>query len=115
MAAESREQVIEHVARALLKRWGVVCWQLLRVEAGWLPPWRELIACLRRLEARGEIRGGRFIAGLSGEQFALPEAVGSLREVRRHPVTDQDVALSAVDPLNLTGYADSGCSCASVN
>ncbi len=108
VAAESRELVTEHVARTLLKRWGVVCWQLSRVEAGWLPPWRELIACLRRLEARGEIRGGRFIAGLSGEQFALPEAVGSLREMRRQPLTDQDVALSAVDPLNLTGYLTAG-------
>jgi ATP-dependent Lhr-like helicase len=108
VAAESREQVIEHAARTLLKRWGVVCWQLSRVEADWLPPWRELIGCLRRLEARGEIRGGRFIAGLSGEQFALPEAVGSLREVRRRPYTDQDVAVSAVDPLNLTGYLTAG-------
>jgi ATP-dependent Lhr-like helicase len=108
MAAESRELVTEHVARTLLKRWGVVCWQLSRVEADWLPPWRELMACLRRLEARGEIRGGRFIAGLSGEQFALPEAVGSLREIRRKPLTDQDVALSAVDPLNLTGYLTAG-------
>jgi ATP-dependent Lhr-like helicase len=108
VAAESRELVTEHVARTLLKRWGVVCWQLSRVEADWLPPWRELIACLRRLEARGEIRGGRFIAGLSGEQFALPEAVGSLREIRRKPFTDQDVALSAVDPLNLTGYLTAG-------
>ncbi|HEY6457271.1 MAG TPA: DEAD/DEAH box helicase [Steroidobacteraceae bacterium] len=108
VAADSREQVTEHVARTLLKRWGVVCWQLTRVEAAWLPPWRDLIACLRRLEARGEIRGGRFIAGLSGEQFALPEAVGSLREVRRNPLMDQDVALSAVDPLNLTGYLTAG-------
>jgi ATP-dependent Lhr-like helicase len=107
-AAESRELVTDHVARTLLKRWGVVCWQLARVEAQWLPPWRELIACLRRLEARGEIRGGRFVAGLSGEQFALPEAVGSLREIRRKPLTDQDVALSAVDPLNLTGYLTAG-------
>jgi ATP-dependent Lhr-like helicase len=106
--AEARELVIEHVVRTLLKRWGVVCWQLSRVEADWLPPWRELIACLRRLEARGEIRGGRFIAGLSGEQFAVPEAVGSLREIRRKSLTDQDVALSAVDPLNLTGYLTAG-------
>jgi ATP-dependent Lhr-like helicase len=106
--AESRELATEHVARTLLKRWGVVCWQLSRAEADWLPPWRELIACLRRLEARGEIRGGRFIAGLSGEQFALPEAVGSLREIRRKPVTDQDIAVSAVDPLNLTGYLTAG-------
>jgi ATP-dependent Lhr-like helicase len=108
VSPESRELLIEHVARTLLKRWGVVCWQLSRSEADWLPPWRELIGCLRRLEARGEIRGGRFIAGLSGEQFALPEAVGSLREIRRKSLTDQDVALSAVDPLNLTGYLTAG-------
>ena len=100
----AREAAIEHVVRTLLKRWGVVCWQLTRVEARWLPPWRELVACLRRLEARGEIRGGRFIAGLSGEQYALPEAVGALREIRRKPVGEQDVSLSAADPLNLTGF-----------
>jgi ATP-dependent Lhr-like helicase len=102
--SETREAVVEQVARTLLKRWGVVCWQLSRTEAAWLPPWRELVGCLRRLEARGEIRGGRFIAGLTGEQFALPEAVGALREIRRKPPQDQDVSLSAVDPLNLTGY-----------
>jgi ATP-dependent Lhr-like helicase len=63
---------------------------------------------LRRLEARGEIRGGRFIGGLSGEQFALPEAVGALRDIRRKPVGEQDVSLSAVDPLNLTGVLTAG-------
>jgi ATP-dependent helicase Lhr and Lhr-like helicase len=105
---DSREAVVEQVVRTLLKRWGVMCWQLSRAEAAWLPPWRELVGCLRRLEARGEIRGGRFIAGLSGEQFALPEAVGALREIRRKPLQDQDVSLSAVDPLNLTGYLIAG-------
>ena len=104
----AREAVVEHVVRTLLKRWGVLCWQLLRVEADWLPPWRELAVCLRRLEARGEIRGGRFVAGLSGEQFALPEAVGALRAIRRKPVGDEDVSLSAVDPLNLTGVLTAG-------
>jgi ATP-dependent Lhr-like helicase len=107
-APAPREAVTEHVVRTLLKRWGVVCWQLTRVEARWLPPWRELVACLRRLEARGEIRGGRFIAGLSGEQYALPEAVGALREIRRQPVGEQDVSLSGVDPLNLTGILTAG-------
>jgi ATP-dependent Lhr-like helicase len=107
-APAPREAVTEHVVRTLLKRWGVVCWQLTRVEPRWLPPWRELVACLRRLEARGEIRGGRFIAGLSGEQYALPEAVGALREIRRKPVGEQDVSLSAVDPLNLTGILTAG-------
>jgi ATP-dependent Lhr-like helicase len=108
VAPAAREVVTEHVVRTLLKRWGVVFWQLLRAEADWLPPWRELVACLRRLEARGEIRGGRFIAGLSGEQFALPEALGALREIRRKPVGDQDVSLSGVDPLNLTGVLTAG-------
>jgi ATP-dependent helicase Lhr and Lhr-like helicase len=108
VATEEREAVVEQVVRTLLKRWGVMCWQLSRVEAGWLPPWRELVACLRRLEARGELRGGRFIAGLSGEQFALPEAVGALREMRRKPAGGLDVSLSAVDPLNLTGFLTPG-------
>ena len=60
-------------------------WRLLEREAAWLPPWRDLLRVYRRLEARGDIRGGRFVAGFSGEQFALPEAVGMLREVRRKP------------------------------
>jgi ATP-dependent Lhr-like helicase len=106
--AATREAVTEHVVRTLLRRWGVLCWQLARTEAAWLPPWRELLACLRRLEARGEIRGGRFIAGLSGEQYALPEAVGALREIRRKPPGGQQVSLSAVDPLNLTGLLTAG-------
>ena len=108
MTPAAREAVVEHVVRTLLKRWGVMCWQLSRVEAAWLPPWRELVGCLRRLEARGEIRGGRFIAGLSGEQYALPEAVGALREVRRKPAGNLDVSLSAADPLNLTGLLTAG-------
>src|SRR6185436_16314107 len=60
---------LEHVARILLRRYGVVCWRLLEREAAWLPPWRELLRVYHRLEARGEIRGGRFVAGVSGEQF----------------------------------------------
>ena len=76
---------IEHVARTLLRRYGVVFWRLLAREADWLPPWRDLLRVYRRLEARGEIRGGRFVAGFSGEQYALPEAIGMLREVRRQP------------------------------
>ncbi len=108
VAPAAREVVTEQVVRTLLKRWGVVCWQLARNEAAWMPPWRELVGCLRRLEARGEIRGGRFIAGLSGEQYALPEAVGALREMRRKPPGEQQVSLSAVDPLNLTGLLTAG-------
>src|SRR4029079_14071869 len=71
---------VEHVARALLRRYGVVFWRLIEREASRLPPWRELLRVYRRLESRGEIRGGRFVAGFSGEQFALPDAIGLLRE-----------------------------------
>ncbi len=101
-------ETAEHVARTLLKRYGVVCWRLLAREAPWLPPWRELLRCLQRLEARGEIRGGRFIAGLSGEQFALPEAVGLLRSVRQRPADGTLVAVGGADPLNLVGSVVAG-------
>ena len=101
-------ETIELVARGLLRRWGVVFWRLLAREADWLPPWRELLFCYRRLEARGEIRGGRFVAGLSGEQFAAPEAVGLLREMRRRTREGEWVSLSAADPLNLLGILTPG-------
>jgi len=99
---------IEHVCHTLLRRWGVVFWKLLEREADWLPPWRNMLLCLRRLEARGEIRGGRFIAGFSGEQFALPEAIGLLREARRKPQSNELISLSAADPLNLIGLLTPG-------
>ena len=99
---------IEHVARALLRRYGVVFWRLIEREAAWLPPWRDLLRVYRRLESRGEIRGGRFVAGFSGEQFALPEAIGMLREIRRQPETDSWVAVSGADPLNLAGILTPG-------
>jgi ATP-dependent Lhr-like helicase len=99
---------LEHICRALLRRWGVVFWKLLQREADWLPPWRQLLMCLRRLEARGEIRGGRFVAGFSGEQFALPEAVGPLRDARRKPDSNELISLSAADPLNLIGIITPG-------
>ena len=99
---------VEHVCRTLLRRWGVIFWKLIQREADWSPPWRDLLMCLRRLEARGEIRGGRFVAGFSGEQFALPEAVGLLRDARRKPASDEFVSLSAADPLNLIGVITPG-------
>ena len=99
---------IEHLCRTLLRRWGVVFWKLLEREADWLPPWRQILTCLRRLEARGEIRGGRFVAGFSGEQFALPEAIAPLREVRRKPDNNEQISLSAADPLNLIGIMTPG-------
>jgi ATP-dependent Lhr-like helicase len=81
----------------------VVCWRLLAREADWLPPWRDLLRVYHRLEARGEIRGGRFVAAVAGEQFALPEALGLLREVRKRPLTGEMLAVSAVDPFNQLG------------
>jgi len=102
-ASEVGPEILEHVVHALLRRYGVVFWRLLQREASWLPTWRELLRVLRRLEARGELRGGRFVAGVTGEQFALPEAVSLLREVRRTPGNEAWVCLSAADPLNLVG------------
>jgi ATP-dependent helicase Lhr and Lhr-like helicase len=98
----------EHVARTLLLRYGVVFWRLIEREAVWLPPWRDLLRVYRRLESRGEIRGGRFVAGFSGEQFALPDAVGMLREVRRQPAAGTLISLSGADPLNLVGILTPG-------
>jgi ATP-dependent helicase Lhr and Lhr-like helicase len=97
------DEAIENLVRSLLRRWGVILWKLVAVEAPWLPPWRDIVMCCRRLEARGEIRGGRFVAGFSGEQYATPEAVGLLRDTRRKAHDGQLIALSASDPLNLVG------------
>jgi ATP-dependent Lhr-like helicase len=96
-------ETLEHIAMTLLRRYGVMFWRLLEREAAWLPSWRELLPVYHRLEARGDIRGGRFVAGFSGEQFALPEAIPLLREVRRRPQDGSLVCISGVDPLNLCG------------
>ncbi|MCU0072141.1 DEAD/DEAH box helicase [Pseudomonas koreensis] len=96
-------ETLEHVAMTLLRRYGVVFWRLLERESDWLPSWRELLRTFHRLEARGEIRGGRFVSGLAGEQFALPEAIPLLREVRRRPHDGSLIAVCGVDPLNLAG------------
>ena len=101
-------EAIEHIARTLLRRYGVVFWKLLEREAPWLPSWRELLRVYHRLEARGEIRGGRFVEGLVGEQFALPEAIAPLRAVRQRENDGQWVCLSGCDPLNLVGTVLSG-------
>jgi ATP-dependent Lhr-like helicase len=103
----TRDAALETQARALLGRYGVVCRRLLEREAN-VSPWRELSRTFRWLEARGEIRGGRFVTGMSGEQFALPQAVERLREVRRRPPDGRLIAISAADPLNLTGIVTSG-------
>jgi ATP-dependent helicase Lhr and Lhr-like helicase len=105
---QASAEAVEHAARALLGRYGVVFWRLLEREAGWLPPWRELLGVYRRMEARGEIRGGRFVSGFSGEQFALPGAIGLLRETRRKPASGELVSLSGADPLNLAGILTPG-------
>jgi ATP-dependent Lhr-like helicase len=107
-AAENTDESVEQVVRTLLRRWGVIFWKLMAREAHWLPPWREILFCCRRLEARGEIRGGRFVAGFSGEQYATPEAVGLLREIRRRPPTQAYLSVSAADPLNLLGIVTPG-------
>lgn len=99
---------VEHVAQVLLQRWGVVFWKLYQREAQWLPPWRDVLMVYRRLEARGEIRGGRFVAGFSGEQYALPAAIGALRETRRREPVSEWVSLSAADPLNVVGVLTPG-------
>jgi ATP-dependent Lhr-like helicase len=95
-------EMVERVARVLLRRYGVVFRKLMDRE-GMTLPWRELLRALRRLEARGEIRGGRFVAGVSGEQFALNEAVSALRSMRRKEPDGALISVSAADPLNLVG------------
>jgi ATP-dependent Lhr-like helicase len=109
-AAEFAAQMarVEAVAWVLLRRYGVVFRRLLTREAPWLPPWHELLRALRRLEAQGQVRGGRFVAGVSGEQYALPDAVGALRAVRKRKGEGELVALSAADPLNLAGIVTPG-------
>ncbi len=102
LLSNSLENNFEAVARTLLKRHGVVFRSLLERESR-LPPWRDLVRVYRRLEARGEIRGGRFVKGFGGEQFAAPDAVGRLRAVRKSEQIGELVVLSAADPLNLVG------------
>jgi ATP-dependent helicase Lhr and Lhr-like helicase len=104
----AKPEAVEHLALSLLRRYGVVFWRLLEREAPWLPPWRELLRVYRTLEARGDLRGGRFVAGFSGEQFALPEAIGLLRDARKKPETGAFVSLSGADPLNLAGILTPG-------
>jgi ATP-dependent Lhr-like helicase len=106
-AADDPDELAEAVAEQLLARWGVVFYDVLARESLTLP-WREILWALRRLEARGIIRGGRFVSGFVGEQFALPEAVESLRRVRRRERNGEIVRLSAVDPLNLVGILTDG-------
>ena len=92
-------------AQALLRRYGVVFRTLLERETN-LPPWRDLLYACRRLEARGELRGGRFVEGVSGEQFALPEAAALLQKQQGRELPS--VVISATDPLNLIGILQPG-------
>ena len=92
----------EAFARQLLLRWGVVFRDLLARES-LAPPWRDLLVVLRRMEARGEVRGGRFVSGYSGEQFAQPEALDLLRVVRRDSEKTALIEVGASDPLSLRG------------
>jgi ATP-dependent Lhr-like helicase len=100
-------EVAERFARQLLARYGVVCRDILGRESR-APGWRDLLLVYRRLEARGEVRGGRFVAGAPGEHFALPAAVEALRAVRRAEPRGETVRVAASDPLNLAGILTPG-------
>ena len=102
MLSPGNEALAEAVAHQLLVRWGVVAWELWGRES-FKVPWREVVWALRRMEARGLALGGRFVAGLSGEQYALPEAFDELRAVRRRGTQGEEVVVAGADPLNMTG------------
>ena len=104
---EENGRSVESVCRVLLERYGVVFRELL-VRESMLPRWRDMLIAFRRLEDRGEIRGGRFISGFIGEQFALPVAVESLRAMKNLPLTGEIITISAADPLNLAGIVVPG-------
>ena len=104
---DAADEPNEFIARQLLRRYGVIFRDLLARESC-APPWRSLLFIYRRLEARGEIRGGRFVNGFVGEQFALPEAIDILRAVRRSQEKADPVIISAADPLNLVGILTPG-------
>src|SRR5206468_9158350 len=97
-----RSRALEAACWMLLRRYGIVIRDVLARESN-LPSWRELLMAFRRLEDRGEIRGGRFVDGFLGEQFALPIAVESVRGMRNLPLSEDTVTVSAADPLNLAG------------
>lgn len=100
--AQLETEDLEYIAQVLLQRYGIVFRKVLERETS-LPPWRDLLKIYWRMEARGEIRGGRFVQGFSGEQFALPNAIGALRKIRNRSKTGELIAISSTDPLNLTG------------
>jgi ATP-dependent Lhr-like helicase len=110
----TREQAVEAFARVLLRRYGVVFRRILEQESLRVT-WFELVRIYRTLEARGEIRGGHFVAGVSGEQYALPEAVGLLRTIRKNALKGDLIPISAADPLNLTGVLTLGLRVAAIS
>ena len=95
------------MAWQLLARWGVVTWEVWERES-YRVPWRDVVRALRRLEARGQAVGGRFVAGIAGEQYAAPDATDLLGRVHRDPQRAAEVAVAGADPLNLTGGMLSG-------
>jgi ATP-dependent Lhr-like helicase len=103
--AATQPEALEHAAKTLLRRYGVICRRLLAREP-LAPSWRELLPFYRTAEARGEIRGGRFVEPFGGEQFALVEAVDELRRLRRSKNADEWLVLAAADPVNLIGLTD---------
>ncbi|MCY1036387.1 DEAD/DEAH box helicase [Corallococcus sp. BB11-1] len=104
---KTQDEVMESLAKLFLQRYGIV-WRDLVMRESLAPTWRELLFVYRRMEARGELRGGRFVSGFVGEQFALPEAVDTARAVRRTAPSGVRIQLSGVDPLNLTGVVTPG-------
>ena len=101
------QEDLETIAWALLRRYGVLFRKLADRE-NLAPPWRDLVRMLRTMEARGQIRGGRFVEGVYGEQYALPEAIVSLRNIKKETKTEVLISISAADPLNLTGIITPG-------
>jgi len=100
--APDRDELAEAVAEQLATRWGVV-FRDIAVRENLAIPWRDLLWAFRRMEARGTLRGGRFVTGFSGEQYAHPDAIDVLKSVRKQPRSGETVRISAADPLNLTG------------
>jgi len=103
----SGEDWLDSLAKQYLRRYGIVFRDLLARELC-APPWRKLLAIYRRGEARGELRAGRFVDGVIGEQFALPEAIDALRTVRKTNGERERVTISSADPLNLAGIVVPG-------
>jgi ATP-dependent Lhr-like helicase len=100
-AAPDRDELAEAIAEQLVARWGVI-FRDLAAREHLAVPWREILWALRRMEARGTVRGGRFVTGFSGEQFAHPDAIDVLRTARKQPRNGETITISAADPLNLT-------------